>query len=164
MIRGNHKLAPGPPWLDGESPLSPGAGPRVGELETLASRRYESAEQRDFPTGSEPMSTHPTQVHLREADRTLELEWTDGAKTLFSLRYLRGWCPCAHCQGHFAKEMRFQDVPDPMLETVEPVGGYAMKPRWTDGHQSGIYSYEYLRQLAVEAPGDGPSNESCLGD
>lgn len=110
------------------------------------------------------MTIHPTEVHLKEADRTLEMLWSDGTRSRFSLRYLRGWCPCAHCQGHFAKEMRFQDVPDVMLETVEPVGGYAMKPRWSDGHQSGIYSFEYLHRLVSAPPGDGPTNESCLGE
>jgi DUF971 family protein len=110
------------------------------------------------------MAAHPTQIHLREAEESLEFQWSDGTSSTFALRYLRGWCPCAHCQGHFAKEMRFHDVLGVKLLTVEPVGSYAVRPHWSDGHQSGLYSFEYLMRIAGEAPGEGPSNESFFND
>ena len=108
------------------------------------------------------MAAHPTQIHLRQAEESLEVQWSDGTTSTFALRYLRGWCPCAHCQGHFAKEMRFHDIPGVMLETIEPVGSYALCPRWSDGHQSGIYSFQYLQRIAGESPGEGPTNKSLL--
>ncbi len=110
------------------------------------------------------MPAHPVQIHLRQAERTLEILWSDDATTIYALEYLRGWCPCAHCQGHFSKEMRFHEVPGVELQNVDPVGSYAVRPRWSDGHDSGIYAFDYLRQIADEAPGQGPTNQSFIGD
>lgn len=105
----------------------------------------------------------PTEVHLHQAEHALDITWDDGGTTRFALAYLRGWCPCAHCQGHFAAKMVFQQGKDATLRHVEPVGGYAMRLHWGDGHQSGIYAFEYLRRIAVGPPDDGPTNEELLG-
>lgn len=108
------------------------------------------------------MSVTPTEVRLLTVERRLEITWSDGREDRFALRYLRGWCPCASCQGHFVLEKRFVDGVSPVLVDVQPVGAYAMRLVWADGHDSGMFSFEYLRQLAIEAPGEGPSNESLL--
>jgi DUF971 family protein len=105
---------------------------------------------------------HPTELHLHEAEQRLDVTWSDGANTSYALAYLRGWCPCAHCQGHFVLEKRFVRRVDRRLTGVEPIGTYAFKPTWGDGHSSGIYAFEYLRRIATEPPGIGPSNESLL--
>jgi DUF971 family protein len=60
---------------------------------------------------------------------------------------LRGWCPCAQCQGHSGRR-GFVEVDDPVLSTVEGVGRYAVRFIWVDGHSTGMYSYPYLRELA----------------
>jgi DUF971 family protein len=104
----------------------------------------------------------PTAFRLRSADRTLEVDWSDGHQSVFSLRYLRGWCPCAGCQGHFTGFMRFIEVADPMIDDIQPVGGYAVRPVWSDGHQSGILSYSYLRDIELCPPDTGPTNTDCL--
>ena len=64
------------------------------------------------------------------------------AFTLFA----RGWCPCAVCQGH-GGERHFIQVENPQLVSVGVVGNYALNPRWSDGHETGIYSFQYLRDL-----------------
>lgn len=107
---------------------------------------------------------HPTELHLREAESELDVTWSDGSATIFSLAYLRGWCPCAVCQGHFAGTYTFHESPlsgpgAVRLLDVEPVGNYALRPRWNDGHTTGIYAFEYLKRIASEPPGDGPRND-----
>jgi DUF971 family protein len=104
----------------------------------------------------------PTEVHLQSAQRRLVITWSDGRTDTFSLRYLRGWCPCAHCQGHFVMEKRFVEGANAELSDVEPVGSYAMRLSWGDGHDSGLYSFEFLRSIALAPPGDGPTNDSLL--
>jgi len=106
----------------------------------------------------------PTQIELREREQTLTVTWPDGHAYTYALRYLRGWCPCASCQGHFAAQKTFIDGVDVRLETVEPVGSYAIRPVWGDGHQSGVFSVQYLRELEQGPPGDGPDNATCLAE
>lgn len=108
------------------------------------------------------MQPTPIEVHLKESSGTLEITWSDNQVDLFALTYLRGWCPCAGCQGHFNAKKIFVDVPGVGLKNVEPVGSYGMRLSWSDGHTTGIYSFEYLRLLSEGAPDEGPSNEVCL--
>lgn len=104
---------------------------------------------------------HPTHVELNSSARLLTIQWSDGVQTDFALKYLRGWCPCATCQGHFALKKVFIEA-DATLMDVEPVGTYAMKLTWLDGHNSGIYSFEYLRQIYETPPGEGAANRDML--
>jgi DUF971 family protein len=103
----------------------------------------------------------PVEIHLSEADATLAIRWDDGAATTYHLRYLRGWCPCAKCQGHFSGTYRFIDSPGVRLLDVEPVGAYAIRPVWSDGHSSGMYAFPYLRALADGPPAEGPTDAEC---
>lgn len=105
---------------------------------------------------------HPVDIHLDSSSGTLAIRWSDDRTSRFALKFLRGWCPCAVCQGHFAAEMTWQGSAPAELETVEPVGSYAIRPVWADGHKSGMFAYEYLRRIEHEAPGDGPSNADLL--
>ena len=93
-----------------------------------------------------PRSPRPVEVrHLRE-QRLVRITWADGHVGEYPLAYLRGWCPCAACQGH-GGERRFIGVPDPQLAGITGVGNYALTFAWADGHDTGIYSYQYLREL-----------------
>ena len=89
----------------------------------------------------------PTEVRLLEKERRLQLTWNDGHYSDFSLEYVRGWCPCAVCQGHFTGEWRFIESEGISLLNVEPVGNYGMRLIWSDGHDTGIYQFDYLRQI-----------------
>lgn len=89
----------------------------------------------------------------RLADGSLGIEWSDGAKTSFPVRWLRSKCPCAHCVDEWTGERKVQekDLPaDVAPVLLKSVGRYAMLVQWSDGHDAGIYSFEYLRDLGAE--------------
>ena len=98
------------------------------------------------------MRLEPRNVQL--IGRELAIHRSDGTESFLPLEFLRRACPCASCGGE----------PDVLGNVVRPnvnysagsfeltgwqlVGGYAIQPRWADGHASGIYSYQYLRRLS----------------
>ncbi len=81
--------------------------------------------------------------------RVTEIDWADGHKGIYPHRILRGYCPCAGCQGHSGTISFIEPSGDLALELdqIEPVGNYALRLVWFDGHGSGLYSYKYLRAL-----------------
>ncbi|OFV88732.1 MAG: hypothetical protein A3J75_02420, partial [Acidobacteria bacterium RBG_16_68_9] len=88
----------------------------------------------------------------------LRITWNDGHVSEYPLAYLRGWCPCAVCQGHGGRR-RYVDAPMADLTSIAVVGTYALNLNWSDGHDTGIYSYRYLRELC---PCCRPSGETAL--
>jgi DUF971 family protein len=106
----------------------------------------------------------PALIEVRRlpATRQLRLTWSDGHAAEYDYDALRGWCPCAGCQGHSGLSIRFQPPPAPvMAEGIEPVGNYAISIAWSDGHSTGIYRFDFLRQIcpcpacAQGSPGGG---------
>jgi len=93
------------------------------------------------------MSSTPRPVEVRRLpeQRIVRIEWSDGHVSEYPFAYLRGWCPCAGCQGH-GGERRFVHA-NSDLERIGLVGRYALNPVWGDAHETGIYSYAYLREL-----------------
>ena len=85
-------------------------------------------------------------VRNHRHERMLRMKWEDGHEAKYPYAYLRGHCPCATCQGHF-QPSKFLLVPDATLDSVELVGNYALGFRWTDGHDTGIYTFRKLRDL-----------------
>lgn len=97
------------------------------------------------------MRLEPT--NIQQIGDELAIAWNDGIESFLQLEMLRRACPCAACGGE----------PDVMGEVSRPrltytdksfqllsfdlVGGYALQPRWADGHNTGIYSFTYLRRL-----------------
>jgi DUF971 family protein len=80
----------------------------------------------------------------------LGIQWSDGHKGIYPVRYLRQHCPCAACVDEWTGERRLkaEDVPILiMLQDIESVGRYAFQFKWSDGHDTGIYSYSLLRKL-----------------
>jgi DUF971 family protein len=90
----------------------------------------------------------PIAIRSPRGSRMTEIDWGDGHKAVYPHAVLRGYCPCAGCQGHTG-EIRLLETTDPQLELdeIEQVGGYALSLKWFDGHASGIYSFQYLRRL-----------------
>jgi DUF971 family protein len=92
----------------------------------------------------------------------IRIDWKDGHHSEFPIAYLRDECPCATCSGaHGTPPQKSsyskQEAPGPspfqmyqptlrMLH-AEPVGGYAIRFEWSDGHNTGIYSFDYLRSI-----------------
>jgi DUF971 family protein len=88
----------------------------------------------------------PTEINHVKAKGTIRISWSDGHVGVYEQEYLRGYCPCAMCQGHGAR-INFIPVPGATLEEIRGVGNYAVEFRWRDGHATGIYTYDYLRSL-----------------
>ncbi|HLK39388.1 MAG TPA: DUF971 domain-containing protein [Polyangiaceae bacterium] len=90
----------------------------------------------------------PVAIRSPRGGRVTEIDWADGHKGVYPHDVLRGYCPCAGCQGH-SGEIKLVETRDDQLELedIEIVGGYALSLKWFDGHASGIYSFTYLRTL-----------------
>jgi DUF971 family protein len=97
------------------------------------------------------------EVRRLPGEGKLRLTWEDGHGADFDYGYLRGWCPCAGCQGH-GMTLRYRPPPGPVTpESIEPVGRYAISIRWSDGHSTGIYRFDYLRQICPCPRCGGPT-------
>ena len=98
------------------------------------------------------MRLEPT--NIQQIGNELAIQWNDGTESYLDLQFLRRACPCAACGGE----------PDVLGNILRPnvsyadnsfnlvgfgiVGGYAIQPRWADGHSTGIYSFQYLRRIS----------------
>lgn len=90
----------------------------------------------------------PAGIRAPHGARILEITWPGHSEPdRLPHEILRGYCPCAGCQGHRA-EIKFQAGHDLEIRDLSPVGNYALCFTWGDGHATGIYSFEYLWRLA----------------
>jgi DUF971 family protein len=90
----------------------------------------------------------PVQIDLADEGHSLNLTWQDGKTTHHRAFDLRAGCPCAGCVDEMTgkRTLRPEDVdPGVAAREVGRVGRYALRIRWSDGHDTGIYSYESLR-------------------
>ncbi len=89
----------------------------------------------------------PDSINLHKASRELELSWGDGSCRL-SCEFLRVHSPSAEVQGHGpGQEVLQVGKKNVAITDVRPVGNYALQLVFDDGHDSGIYSWDYLREL-----------------
>jgi DUF971 family protein len=97
---------------------------------------------------SQPTSKLPKPVAVKAPHGAdwFEIEWQSGEKHRLSNRILRGYCPCASCQGH-SGAIKFVDGKSLALYEIHPVGNYAFKLVWGDTHSSGLYSFQHLYKL-----------------
>lgn len=92
----------------------------------------------------------PTGI-AQSGPRELEIRWSDGAESRFDVRALRLACACAQCVDEWTGEGRLEPAAVPADVhplKIEPVGRYAIQIAWSDGHDSGIYPFRRLRELA----------------
>ncbi|HEX8958152.1 MAG TPA: DUF971 domain-containing protein [Burkholderiaceae bacterium] len=93
----------------------------------------------------------PTEIKLRKQSRLLEIGFDDGKQFAFSFEFLRVYSPSAEVKGHGPGQETLQTGKrDVQITTLEPVGHYAIQPYFSDGHNSGIYSWDYLYRLGME--------------
>jgi DUF971 family protein len=109
--------------------------------------------------------TTPIRLNLKK-DEKLEIDWQDGVKSVYTISMLRSMCPCAQCKalreqqkqrktllnvlpGNYSKRMS--------ATNAELVGNYALRIDWSDEHGTGIYSFQYLREMDPNGP--APSAE-----
>ena len=97
-----------------------------------------------------------TEVRRLPEQGRLRLTWSDGHAGELPYGYLRGWCPCAGCQGHALVVRHLPPAGEVAPETIRPVGNYAISIAWSDGHATGIYRYDYLRRLCPCEACGGP--------
>jgi ATP-binding protein involved in chromosome partitioning len=98
----------------------------------------------------EPASIGPTEDEAR-----LRIQWKDGWSSEYSPRDLRLACPCAGCVDEMTgvRTLRPEAVADGVYPTaIHYVGRYALQFVWSDGHSTGIYTFEFLRRLGDSAP------------
>lgn len=88
----------------------------------------------------------PVGIKAPHGSSWFEISWADTAQSRVPNAILRGYCPCAGCQGH-GGQISYQLGFDSELKDIEPVGNYALRLVWGDGHGSGLYSFTYLRFL-----------------
>lgn len=93
----------------------------------------------------------PVEVLLHQKTKTLELVYEDGTQSVLPLEYLRVYSPSAEVQGHTPDEAVLQvGCREVGLKGIEPVGQYALRLIFDDGHDSGLYSWDYFVKLANE--------------
>lgn len=103
-------------------------------------------------SGPQPAGVRPVALS-KQGDDYLVIDWSDGKRCVYSWKLLRDRCPCASCQEERNKP------PDPFRilkpaelqplrpVAVQPIGYYAYKITWSDGHDTGLYTLEFLREL-----------------
>jgi DUF971 family protein len=96
-------------------------------------------------------------LDIQTIGHELAIKWDDGGESFIALENLRRSCPCAGCKGETDIMGNLYKNPDRPLTAksfelvkISSVGGYAIQPVWADGHNTGIYSFEYLRRVAGE--------------
>ena len=90
----------------------------------------------------------PTGITLHQKSRVLEITFADGRGFRLPYEYLRVYSPSAEVRGHGpGQEVLQAGKREVQLVSVEPVGSYAIQPAFSDGHNTGIYSWEYLYEL-----------------
>jgi DUF971 family protein len=92
---------------------------------------------------------------LQDGNATLRITWADGRECAFHAPALRRVCPCAQCVNEWTGErtLKPERISDELeIADLNLVGRYALNFRWSDGHETGIYSFQYLRDLCEQTP------------
>lgn len=99
------------------------------------------------------MTEPPANIRAHQNDQVLELSWEGLDPARVPYREIRGQCPCASCRDEWTGERILDPASireDLKLEGMEGVGNYAVRLSWNDGHSSGLYTWDLLKQLASQ--------------
>ena len=100
--------------------------------------------------GLTPTTPQPTEITAHQQSRVLEVAFADGARFRIPFELMRVYSPSAEVQGHGpGQEVLQAGKRQVALVALEPVGHYAVQPRFSDGHESGIFSWDYLYHLGA---------------
>ena len=98
-----------------------------------------------------PAHRTPVALTVHQQSRTLEIAFDDGASFRIPFELMRVYSPSAEVQGHGpGQEVLQTGKRDVEITDIAAVGHYAVQPRFSDGHDSGIFSWDYLYRLGVE--------------
>ncbi len=90
----------------------------------------------------------PASIRYHKKTRTLELQYSDGQSAILSAELLRVFSPSAEIRGHSEDQRVLQTGKKQVkIESVDPIGNYAIRIEFDDGHDTGIYSWGYLKEL-----------------
>lgn len=93
----------------------------------------------------------PTELNLHQHSRVLDVTFEDGRQYSLPCEYLRAFSPSAEVRGHGPGQEVLQfGKKDVNIQAIEPVGSYGVKLVFTDGHDTGIYSWDYLYDLGAK--------------
>jgi DUF971 family protein len=93
----------------------------------------------------------PTEIKLHQKSRVMEIAFDDGRTFRLPYEYLRVYSPSAEVRGHGpGQEVLQEGKRDVEISSLEPVGSYAVQPTFSDGHATGIYSWDYLYELGID--------------
>jgi len=99
------------------------------------------------------MNLHPTRLSLTP-NHELTIDWDDGQSRVYAIDELRASCPCATCRAQRSDPSSLSPLPpvEPGLtiRQMDPVGNYAYRILFSDGHDTGIFTLELLRELGTE--------------
>lgn len=94
-------------------------------------------------------------VKIQKTDTSLKLTWDSGEETEITLQKLRDECPCVNCKGESVIFNSYIPIKAPFkpagfyeIEKIEPIGNYAVQITWKDKHNTGIYSWDVLKNLS----------------
>lgn len=110
------------------------------------------------PRGPHDASTTPRDLKVSIAQQRLTVDWADGAHSEIALGQLRRMCPCATCrteresQGANPLRILKADPTDLRIVNARLVGNYAIQFEWSDGHNTGIFDFRFLRTLDKPSP------------
>ena len=104
-----------------------------------------------------PAATDPEHIAISKS-KGIKIDWKDRHASEYGIAFLRDKCPCATCTGAHGTPPRQPEAASPAtpfqmykptlkMLSVEPVGNYAIRIHWSDGHSTGIYSWEHLREI-----------------
>ncbi|HYG13513.1 MAG TPA: DUF971 domain-containing protein [Methylophilaceae bacterium] len=99
-------------------------------------------------SGLTPNSPRPVELRLHQASRQLEVVFDDGVRGMLPCEFLRVYSPSAEVRGHGAGQEVLQVGKEAVnIVAIDPVGNYAVKLEFSDGHNTGLYSWDYLYDL-----------------
>lgn len=100
-------------------------------------------------SGLSPNSPRPVDIKLHQASRLLEIKFDNNTECMLSCEFLRVYSPSAEVRGHGAGQEVLQIGKENVnITAIEPVGHYAIRLTFTDGHDTGLYSWDYLYECA----------------
>jgi DUF971 family protein len=100
---------------------------------------------------AEPISTNLTEIKLHKVSRILEVSFDNGQTFQLPCEYLRAYTPSAEALGHAPGQETLQTgKKNVAIESIRPIGNYGIAPDFSDGHSSGIYTWELLYKLGNE--------------
>lgn len=105
-------------------------------------------------SGLTPDTPRPIEIKLHQSSRLLEIKFDNNTECMLSCEFLRVYSPSAEVKGHGpGQEVLQMGKEDVSIIGIEPVGNYAIKLIFSDGHDTGLYSWDYLYELASNYEG-----------